>query len=233
MLAMYIMTMTGTTYVVRSHRLQPSRSWANLVSPEQYQGQEIGTINLPLSYPKEEYLDCETIGFWEDMDKYHANDKEMHERGRRGAQRNARDHARAPVQWDDSKHGGFTTAERPWMLANPYYSEINVASQVDDPDSVLSFYKQIIKFRKDYKDLLVYGTFRLLDKDNERTFEYIKGNNDSSAQAVVILNFTREQVPFAIPEGLHGEAKLAVSNYKDSRADTLEAYEGRIYLVNA
>lgn len=165
------------------------------------------------------------------MDKYHAGDEEAHERGRLGAQRNARDHGRAPIQWDSSKNGGFTTADRPWMLANPSYNEINVASQINDADSVLSFYKKMIQFRKDHRDLMVYGSFQLLDPKNDETFIYIKGHD--SRQAVVALNFTKTQVPFTLPDGLTGEAKLAVSNYESSKLDTLEPFEGRIYLINA
>lgn len=205
------MSMTGSTFV--------------------YQGQEIGTINLPMSIGREEYLDCETTGFWKDMDDYYPNDEEAHEKGRRGAQLNARDHGRFPVQWDSSRNGGFTTAEKPWMIANPAYTEINVAAQIDDPNSVLSFYKKMIKFRKEKKDLMIYGSFRLLDLENDQTMIYIKEHGDS--QAVIVLNFTKEQVAFKLPTELKGEAKLAISNYKNSSLETLEAYEGRVYLVNA
>ena len=38
---------------------------------------------------------------------------------------------------------------------------------------------------------------------------------------------------FKLPAELKGEAKLAISNYKNSSLETLEAYEGRVYLVNA
>jgi oligo-1,6-glucosidase len=106
-----------------------------------------------------------------------------------------------------------------------------VAAQIDDPNSVLSFYKKMIKFRKEKKDLMIYGSFRLLDLENDQTMIYIKEHGDS--QAVIVLNFTKEQVAFKLPAELKGEAKLAISNYKNSSLETLEAYEGRVYLVNA
>lgn len=184
-----------------------------------------------MSVGREEYLDCETTGFWKDMDDYYPDDQEAHEKGRRGAQLNARDHGRFPVQWDSSPNGGFTTAEKPWMIANPAYKEINVADQIDDDSSVLSFYKKMIGFRKDEKELMIYGAFRLIDRENDQTMIYVKEQGDR--QAVIALNFTKEQVAFELPAGLKGDAKLAIGNYKNSSLETLEAYEGRVYLVNA
>jgi glycosidase len=209
--------------------LSPSPSDLS-VRGSQYQGEEIGTINAPLSYPIEEYKDCDTIGFWAELRKACDDDPEILELGRRGAQLNARDQGRMPVQWDASYQGGFTTSDEPWMKVNPYYKEINVAAQENDPESVLSFYKKMIKFRRQHKDLLVYGKFELLDKENEQTIVYLKA--DGNRQAVIALNFTKDKQPFELPKGLLGTAKLGLSNVGGSSADQLEPFEGRVYFVN-
>ncbi len=196
----------------------------------QYQGEEIGTINAPISYPIEDYRDCDTIGFWADLRKASNDDPEILELGRRGAQLNARDQGRMPMQWDNSEQGGFTTAKEAWQKVNPYYKEINVAAQEEDPESVLSFYKQMINFRRAHRDLLVYGTFELLDMDNEQTVTYLKGDGDK--QAIITLNFTKEIQPFTMPKGLKGVPKLALSNVEGSSLEQLRPFEGRIYFVN-
>ena len=36
---------------------------------------------------------------------------------------NGRDNVRAPMRWDDSENGGFTTGV-PWIKVNPKYKEI-------------------------------------------------------------------------------------------------------------
>ncbi len=136
-----------------------------------------------------------------------------------------------PMQWDDSFQGGFTISNDPWMKVNPYYKEVNAASQINKPDSILEFYKRAIKFRRQYNDLMVYGTFELLDMENENTVVYLKGDGDK--QAVVALNFTKEKQPFALPQGLKGSAKLAFGNVDGAPQEELQAYEGRVYLVNA
>ena len=70
----------------------------------------------------------------------------------------SRDNARTPFQWDDSENAGFTTG-KPWLTLNPNYKEINAKSQVNDPDSLFSYYKKLIRLRKDpeHQDVVVYG----------------------------------------------------------------------------
>ena len=43
------------------------------------------------------------------------------------------------MQWDGSKNGGFTGGT-PWISVNPNCEKINAAAQVDDPDSIFSYY---------------------------------------------------------------------------------------------
>jgi oligo-1,6-glucosidase len=64
-----------------------------------------------------------------------------------GIRRKARDHGRNPMQWDGSKNGGFSSGTS-WMRSHDDYPEWNVSKQKDDPDSVLSFWKAMLAFRK-------------------------------------------------------------------------------------
>ena len=51
-------------------------------------------------------------------------------------------------QWNSSKHAGFSSAE-PWMRVNDDFGEWNVATQQNDPESVLHFWRKLIQLRKD------------------------------------------------------------------------------------
>ena len=120
-----------------------------------YQGQEIGMENLSFQSIAE-IDDISTI------DQYHvALDAGLSEKEALACvSRYSRDNARTPVQWDNSVNAGFSR-EQPWLSVNPNYKQINVASQIRDPESLLSYYKKLTALRKNpvYKETLVYGDF--------------------------------------------------------------------------
>lgn len=191
-----------------------------------YQGQEIGMTNFPRSWSIDEYKDVSSINYYNAFKKAHGNDPELMEKLMDNLSIIARDHARTPVQWDNTANAGFTSGT-PWMRVNDNYKEINVESQVDVSDSLFSFWKDSLNIRKRYKDLFIYGSFKMLDYENEDVFSFMKENGDQSAY--VVLNFSSKSVPF---ENLTGSnLKLINSNVDSITENTLTPFEGRIYLV--
>ena len=59
----------------------------------------------------------------------------------------SRENSRTPVQWSEAENAGFTTG-KPWFNINPNYKEINVEDDLKNPDSILNFYKNLIRLRK-------------------------------------------------------------------------------------
>ena len=53
---------------------------------------------------------------------------------------------RTPMQWNAEKMAGFTTGS-PWKEINPDAPERNVALQTENPDSLLSWYRELIALR--------------------------------------------------------------------------------------
>ncbi|CAN8096832.1 unnamed protein product [Discula destructiva] len=203
MLALFMCSLTGTLFI--------------------YQGQEIGMVNMPREWPIEEYKDIEALGFYEHVKRTTDKDPDALAEVVQNLAILGRDNARTPFQWDDSAHAGFTTSsEGPWMRVNDSYTDINVAKQLNEPDSVLNIWKGLIKVRKAHADLLVYGTFEALDPDGEKTFVYAKRHGDE--KAVVALNFSGEQQIFDLPED--GEYSLQVCNYATAPHTTTERIPG-------
>ncbi|CAN9166509.1 unnamed protein product [Alternaria alternata] len=192
-----------------------------------YQGQEIGMINAPASWDvSEEYKDVESQNYWAEAVRLADNgtDPTRKERIKRGLQLMARDHARLPFQWDESVNSGFSTGE-PWMRAHDEYPAINAAAQEKDADSVLSFYKRALRLRKEHKDILVYGSFELVDAEGTEMFMYRKRFEEKTA--LVMLNFTtKEQRMEYNVEGL----MLLVSSYGKATESVLRPLEGRVYI---
>lgn len=123
----------------------------------------------------------------------------------------SRDNARTPMQWDDSAHAGFTTGT-PWLTENPKYKDINVSSQIDDENSVLSYYKKLIQLRKnpEYKEALVYGELipYLREQKNLMTF-YRKGEEKN---LLILCNYQKDAQDVALPAS---DYRILLNNYPE------------------
>jgi len=134
----------------------------------------------------------------------------------------ARDNCRTPMQWDDSPHAGFTTGT-PWIDENPNYVEINAASQVDDPNSVFSFYRKLIEIRH-AMDIVVYGSFNPLLEDSESIWAY---ERKLDGQTITVgCNWTDHEVPCDLWDNREGER--LIGNYDVHVPGMLQPYEAYV-----
>ncbi|SPO04174.1 probable alpha-amylase [Cephalotrichum gorgonifer] len=225
LLALMLTTLTGTLFI--------------------YQGQEIGMVNVPREWPVEEYKDLETQNFYARMKDSTGNDPKEMNAAMDGIAYLARDHARTPMQWDDSENGGFSTG-KPWMRVHDNYREVNVQKQLGEHDSPLMFWKHLISFRKQYHSLFTHGLFTEYGHDNTALFTYTKTldncavsstNGESmetiETKALISLNFSNSCKKVYLPEDCKAATiELAIST-KDGKveSDTLGPYEGRVYWV--
>ncbi len=157
-----------------------------------YQGQEIGMENLSFQSIAE-IDDISTI------DQYHvALDAGLSEKEALACvSRYSRDNARTPVQWDNSVNAGFSR-EQPWLSVNPNYKQINVASQIRDPESLLSYYKKLTALRKNpvYKETLVYGDFIPYMEDRHNLMAYYRKGDKT---LLVLGNFQKAPQTVKLP----------------------------------
>jgi len=98
-----------------------------------------------------------------------------------------RDGERTPMQWDSSSNAGFTTGS-PWLPVPPSASEINVKTEEHDPDSLLAWYRSLIKLKKS-NPALALGSSVMLDTSNNNVLSWSR--QTPGAQTVVVsVNFT-------------------------------------------
>lgn len=175
--------------------------------PFLYQGQEIGMENTVFHSAKQ-FDDISSI------DQYQvALDAGLsEEEALKAVAKFSRDNARTPMQWDDSENAGFTTGT-PWLGVNPNYTKINVKSQLDDPDSVRSFYKELIALRKneEYKETVVYGELEPVFEQQHNLMAYYRRADKT---LLVIGNYQREEQEVHLPKAYK---KVLINNYKDIR----------------
>ncbi|GAK65999.1 alpha-glucosidase [Moesziomyces antarcticus] len=202
-----------------------------------YQGQEIGMTNVPRSWGHDEYKDVIAINYYRDAAA--RGSKETLVKALDDINFHARDNARTPVQWTSAPHGGFSEdpATTPWMRTNDNYTSINVAAQEQDKSSVLAFYRHALAVRKKH-DLLGKGEFRLVGREHEKLFMYIKLPQGSSEEekgerAFVVLNFSSEMQTYTVPEEAGGEeANVVLDSSVDGKRGSLGPWEGRMYIYH-
>ena len=97
-----------------------------------------------------------------------------------------RDGERTPMQWDNSENAGFTRG-RPWLPVPPTYKTHNVADESNDPDSILMFYKNVLKLRNTNEGLLK-GSYRAINEDDTNVLSYLRIYKDQGV--VVALNMS-------------------------------------------
>ena len=182
-----------------------------------YQGEELGMTNLHFT-SLEQCRDVEELGIYQQAVVNQGIC--THEEMLAAFDNVARDNCRTPMQWDDSPHAGFTTGT-PWIDENPNYVEINAAAQVDDPDSVFSFYRKLIELRHTMP-IIVYGTYTPLLEDSPSIWAYKRELDGCTI--TFASNWTAEEQPCALWDGNADEEAL-ICNYPEHTPGILKPYE--------
>ena len=189
-----------------------------------YQGQEIGMENV-------NFTSMEQIDDISTRDQYRVAIEAgiSPEEAFASVKHYSRDNSRTPFQWDDSKNAGFTTGT-PWLMVSPDYKRINAASQINDPNSLLSYYKKLTALRKnpEYSETVVYGkTVPYLPETNRlMAFERVSEN-----QTLLVLgNFQTQPQTVKLPSKCK---KVVLNNVEnvDFVSDTEIKLEGYQALV--
>ncbi len=196
---------------VQSKKLLAALNFMLRGLPFIYQGQEIGMENTVFS-SIDEVDDIST------QDEYRVALKAglSPEEALKAVSKFSRDNARTPMQWSDERNAGFT-AGTPWLKANPNYTEINVAAQLNDPDSVRNFYKKLIALRKnpEYRETIVYGTLEPVWEDRHNLMAYCRKGEKT---LLIIGNYQKEEQSVTLPAPYR---RILLNNYPDLTQEEL------------
>ncbi len=131
---------------------------------------------------------------------------------------------------DGRQNAGFSEI-RPWFYVNENFRELNVEAQEKDPDSLLNFYRRLIKFKKEAPCAVLgdYTEHFPADKDF-----YIYSRKYNNRRLLVICSFSGESRYFTAPEGFDLlSGTLVFKNYDMnivvSNGFTARPFEVRVY----
>lgn len=219
----------STAYRVESAKCLAALYFLMKGTPFIYQGQELGMTNVKFD-SIDDYDDVGMINYY----RIQREKGDSHDEIMKVIWETGRDNSRTPMQWNTEKNAGFSTGN-PWMKVNPNYVDINVEEQKSDKNSVLNFYKQLIKIRKQH-DVLVYGTYKLLAEEDSAIYAYTRTLEGKTA--VVICNMSPNNQTFEFPsESSFTNIEVLIHNYPLDKNETLEQctlhpYETRVYLLS-
>jgi len=126
-----------------------------------------------------------------------------------------RDGERTPMQWDNSDNAGFSKGT-PWLPVPPTYRTHNVADESKDPDSVLVFYKQVLKLRHT-NPALMDGSYTAINEGDANVLSYLRIYEDHAVVVALNMSGTPQKVNLELKGHGFAAAKSLVATPK-SRA---------------
>lgn len=203
MLATVIHTLRGTPYI--------------------YQGEEIGMTNPYFSDIKK-YKDVETLNYYDILTSNGTSKEET----MKILMERSRDNSRTPMQWDNCLNAGFSK-NTPWLSVAKNYDRINVESQINDSDSILNYYRELINLRKKYDVIALGKTIPLCENHKDA---YLFKRVYKNQELLVINNFYGRETEVYLDFDISGYKKI-LSNNKDNiildNKITLKPYDAFVF----
>ncbi len=178
-------------------------------TPYIYQGEELGMTN-PHFREIGQYRDVESLNYYEIL----LGQGKTEEEALQILAARSRDNSRTPMQWSGEANGGFTEGT-PWIEPAGNYGEINARMQAEDEDSILHFYKTLIRIRKE-KALISKGSIAFLMQDNSDVLAYSRAYRDE--ELIVLNNLTDREITVSAEPAWSRYEKL-LGNYEGCRLE--------------
>ena len=166
-------------------------------TPFLYYGEEIGMRDISLK--RSEILDPPGKKFWPFY--------------------KGRDGCRAPMQWDASPNGGFSSA-LPWLPVHPDYTSRDLQAQRQDPGSLFNFTKKLLALRKELPALR-RGDMTFLEGTPREVLAFLRETPKQTVLAAV--NFGKAPASFQLPAG---SWEVVLASGQASASGSLAARQG-------
>jgi alpha-glucosidase len=136
-----------------------------------------------------------------------------------------RDGQRTPMQWDPSENAGFSKVN-PWLSLPASAKTKNVASEEKDPNSILSFYKTLLRLRHSNKELLD-GSYIPINQNDQNVLSYLRVHEDQAVLVSLNMSASPQKVNYELKKNGFASAKPLVTSGKSSSSGdfvNLDAY---------
>ena len=135
--------------------------------------------------------------------------------GRRGwPKEKGRDGERTPMQWDSSANAGFTEGT-PWLPVPPTYLTHNVAEESKDPNSVLEFYKSVLRLRHT-NAALIEGSYKAINETDTNVLSYLRVYRQHGVVVALNMSNATQKVSLELKGNGFSRVKKLLASEKSS-----------------
>lgn len=192
-----------------------------------YMGEEIGMTNS--CFPCMDELRDPVSHFVFDLLTSHLVPKRL---AFRMVRFGARDHARVPMQWDDSANAGFNRGAQPWQCMDPSNAQINVKNDLAAERSVYRYYQQLLAIKKT-NDTAIYGKTVPYDRGSRKVLAFIREYGEK--RLLVMGNFSSRRAVCPLPGA--ARAETLIDNYGEAAVSggicTLRPHEAAVLEIRS
>jgi len=135
-----------------------------------------------------------------------------------------RDEVRTPMQWDETKNAGFSSAEKTWLPIHENYKDINVAKESNEESSLLNIIHALMKIRNMERPLQE-GSLEILEGLPNGLLGYARKLGDD--KITILLNFESKKKRFEL-ENAKCVFKLSAKDELKNKAICLDGFSGMI-----
>lgn len=104
-----------------------------------------------------------------------------------------RDEVRTPMQWNETKNAGFSSAQRTWLPVHKNYDEVNVEKEASEKDSLLNTIHTLLKIRSEER-ALQEGSLGWVSNLPKDVLGYTRILGDE--KVLILLNFNGQKKEF-------------------------------------
>ncbi len=190
-------------------------------TPYIYQGEELGMTNAKFN-SIEYYRDVESLNYYKILLSQGKSEVEA----LKILGEHSRDNSRTPMQWSAEKFAGFSAVE-PWISAPENFKKFNVEVEEKDENSVLNFYRELVKIRKE-KKIIQDGDINFFERKNNDVIAYRRTLDEN--ELLVICNFRDKEISLqekTLSE-YSSDYKKILGNYS-GLAENLRPYEVAVF----
>lgn len=135
-----------------------------------------------------------------------------------------RDECRTPMLWNEEANAGFChVSVQPWLPVAENFREINVEKQMAEPDSLLNFYRKVIRLRNETRALNA-GRLEIAHEFCTRKILAYYRIADGE-KYLVLLNMSRYRVKTPL------DNNVLLSTHTQGETAQLQPFEGRVMVT--